>query len=321
VELTGFVASAPEFKTLPNSGKDVMSFNLALRTGDSRQMGEDGKPETKSLLIRVEKYLKEGEQEQLAPLCEKGKLVTVDGFIAGQDKYETKQGTKVNTLRLVAHNLQSYVKAAEGEQSNFKNSVTVSGRMTKDLKWVGKDETKLNANLAYFSAKEGEQDPRFFLQMSKFMKPEQKEAILPLLNPNTAVKVEGWLEAVEFTNKEGIKVSTFNFVPKTIEKAEVKEQTQEGGAEQAKPAITVDREALKQQFPDAMQTLVQEGINPDKLSDAQLNRIFNDKKGTDLTTENGERKTVQLQKDGDTYDIKSSPVKAKVEQQDAGAEM
>lgn len=321
VELTGFVASAPEFKTLPNSGKDVMTFNMALRTSDTRQMGEDGKPETRSLLMRVEKYLKEGEQEKLAPLCEKGKLVTVDGFIAGQDKYETKQGVKVNTLRLVAHSVQSYVKAAEGAQSNFKNSITISGRLTKDLKWVGKDESKLNANLAYFSAKEGEQDPKFFLQMSKFMKPEQKESLLPLITPNTAVKVEGWLEAVEFTNKEGTKVNTFNFVPKTIEQAEVKEQSQEGGAEQSKPAITVDREALQQQYPDALQTLRQEGINPDKLSDAQLNRIFNDKKGTDLTTETGARKTILLQKVGDSYDIKSTPVKPKTQQQDAGAEM
>ena len=321
VELTGFVASAPEFKTLPNSGKDVMTFNMALRTSDTRQMGEDGKPETRSLLMRVEKYLKEGEQEKLAPLCEKGKLVTVDGFIAGQDKYETKQGVKVNTLRLVAHNVQNYVKASEGAQSNFKNSVTISGRLTKDLKWVGKEESKLNANLAYFSAKEGEQDPKFFLQMSKFMKPEQKESLLSLITPNTAVKVEGWLEAVEFTNKEGTKVNTFNFVPKTIEQAEVKEQSQEGGAEQSKPAITVDRAALQQQYPDALQTLRQEGINPDKLSDAQLNRIFNDKKGTDLTTETGARKTILLQKVGDSYDIKSTPVKPKAQQQDAGAEM
>lgn len=319
VELTGFVASTPEFKTLPNSGKDLMSFNLALRTGDSRQMGQDGKPETKSLLIRVEKFLKEGEREKLAPLCEKARMVTISGYIAGQEKYENKQGTKVNTLRLVAHDLQSYVKAAEGEQSNFKNSLVISGRLTKDVAWVGKEETKLNANMAYFSAKENDSDPKFFLSMSKFMKTEQKEALLPLLNPNNAVKVEGWLEAVEFTNKEGNKVNTFNFVPKTIEKAEMKEMTQEG--EQEKPAITVNREALRQQFPDALQTLQQEGVNPDKLSDAQWHRLFEEKKGTDLTTDGGVRKSFQLQKSDLGYDLRASLVKPKAAQKDDSAEM
>lgn len=319
VELTGFIASTPEFKTLPNSGKDLMSFNLALRTGDSRQMGQDGKPETKSLLIRVEKFLKEGEREKFAPLCEKAKMVTVSGYVAGQEKYENKQGTKVNTLRLVAHDVKSYVKAAEGEQSNFKNSLVITGRLTKDIAWVGKEETKLNANLAYFSAKENDSDPKFFLGMSKFLKPEQKEAILPLLNPNNAVKVEGWLEAVEFTNKEGTKVNTFNFVPKTIEAAELKEQTQEG--EQEKPAISVNREELNEKFADAMQTLRQEGINPDKLSDAQLHRIFEEKKGTDLTTDTGARKTIQLQKSNDGYDIKATLVKPKSAQKDDAAEM
>lgn len=270
VELTGKVCEGLK-ENVTKSGLAVLDFSLNIQVSTQVTNPESGMTEpgeSKNGYVNCTLFCKKEKVEDAKQILTRGAIVTASGRISPEQWM--KDGREQHSFKLVLNDIKPYEKSREGEKTNHRNNVRISGFVTSDPSFIGKDKRFMVFDIAVNEGKDDNRRTHFF-QVTKRFKEEDRSMYEQTVRKGQALTVGGRFNPHEYTSQAGNSVKVMRIEAFQIEHAQ--EKSADGLAE-TKAQETFDKAQAIEKNPELAGCLKGAGIDPMTLSDKQVQRMF-----------------------------------------------